>query len=141
MDTMDSQRGGTGTARGGTAASARGGTARGGTARIDTASSARMDAARAGSAPPVYKEGHDTLGIITGQDDIPEEYIAEDLNVFRSGWQQQRICSKADWRSSSLSVWPDIEHVVILKRLDVFVCESPPSQQASTDEEESRLIR
>jgi hypothetical protein len=67
--------------------------------------------------------------------------LAEDFDVFRTGWQQQRICSKVDWRSSSLSVWPDIQHVVILKRLDVYVCESPPSQQATTDPEESRLIR
>ena len=48
-----------------------GGTGRAGTARGGSALSSREENPRAGTAHPVYKEGHDTLGrIINNADEV-----------------------------------------------------------------------
>ena len=46
-----------------------------------------------------------------------------------------------DWPTTSLSVWPDISFVVVLQRMDVFLCAAPLSQQATINRAESRRIR
>ena len=62
---------------GGTLESTRGGTAR------DTARASRDGPPRSGTAPPVYKEGHDTLGrIITNIDAVLHFFVLKHVLNF-----------------------------------------------------------
>lgn len=65
----------------------------------------------------------------------------EDLDLFLSKWQHPRLSSENDWRWSTRYVWPDVNGIVQLKRLDLYETDTPNSQQATTDMAESRRIR
>ena len=70
------------------------------------------------------------------------EISPEDVNIFISKWQRQHLSSKVDWKWTSKFAWPDIhDHVVVLKRFDLFERYKPHLQQGTTDIEESRRIR
>lgn len=72
---------------------------------------------------------------------VDYDTLPEDLDVFISKWQPQQLCSSKDWEWTSRYTWPDVDGVVTLKRLDLFQTETPQSQQATGDIEESRRIR
>ena len=92
--------------------------------------------------PLVFKEGHDLTGrIILNTEVVDEDLLPEDITKFTGSWQTARLASQADWKFSSSSVWPDIDFVVVLQRLDVYVCYSPFCQQGTIDLKESRKIR
>jgi hypothetical protein len=92
------------------------------------------------SIPPGHV--HDEMGRLLKpahlivRDEHPERY-----ELFVSKWLEQKLSSKVDWEWTSRIVWPDLPYTVLLKRLDVFECELPKLQQATTDITVSRRIR
>ena len=94
------------------------------------------------TVPLVFKEGHDLTGrIIVNNLVVDEDVLPEDVKKFTSSWQTARLCSQADWKFSSSSVWPEIDFIVVLQRFDIYVCYSPFCQQGTIDLAESRKIR
>lgn len=72
---------------------------------------------------------------------IDEDNDPEDLVLAVSKWLPQKTTSKVDWQWTSKVVWPDIDRVVLLKRLDIYESDTPKLQQATTDLLTSRKIR
>jgi hypothetical protein len=72
---------------------------------------------------------------------VDVEYLPEDVNVFKSSWQKPQLSAKNDWEWTTKFVWPDIDGVVSLRRLDIFEKGTPKLQIATTDLEESRQLR
>jgi len=66
---------------------------------------------------------------------------AEDYTLFMSEWNPVPRPSTMDEDAVSVSVWPEIEYTVRLKRLDVFQSLVPKAQQATTDPTESLRMR
>mmetsp|Transcript_20925 Transcript_20925/g.35452 ORF Transcript_20925/g.35452 Transcript_20925/m.35452 type:complete len:312 (+) Transcript_20925:3-938(+) len=70
-----------------------------------------------------------------------DDNIPEDAELLLSGWKKQELAPPLDWKWTSKVVWPDIEHTVILKRLDIYEQDNPHLQQATTNLAQSRRIR
>lgn len=73
-----------------------------------------------------------------------EEFISdepEEESLFISEWNEQVPASKTEADAVSLCVWPHVDSIVTLKRLDVYQCSEPKAQQASTNPKESLKMR
>ena len=70
---------------------------------------------------------------------IPDE--SEEESLFFSEWNEQVPASKNDADAVSLCVWPNVDRIVNLKRLDVYQCHEPKAHQASSNPTESLKIR
>lgn len=66
---------------------------------------------------------------------------AEEESLFLSEWNEQVPASKMEEDAMSMCVWPYIDNIVRLKRLDIYQCMEPKAQQASSDPLESLRIR
>jgi len=72
---------------------------------------------------------------------VDPERLPEDYNVFISRWQKPQLSARSDWEWSTKIAWPDVDGMVILRRLDVFEKDSPKLQMSTLDIEESRQVR
>lgn len=83
---------------------------------------------------PYYEE--------TGE--LIEDFLSDELeeeSLFLSEWNEQCPASKREADAVSQSVWPYIDNVVYLKRLDLYQNLTPKSHQATSDHQESKKIR
>lgn len=65
----------------------------------------------------------------------------EDLKVFVSLWKQHKFAVQSEWAAASKYIFPEIDEVASLKRLDIYQLEKPKLQQATSNSEESQRIR
>jgi hypothetical protein len=65
----------------------------------------------------------------------------EDYSTFVSQWVPPWMAQLSDGAQASKFVWPDIDEMVMLKRVDCFALNFPRCQQSTTDAEESRRVR
>jgi hypothetical protein len=75
------------------------------------------------------------------QEDFLSEGVAEEYELFLSEWNPLPSPTVADEDAMSLSVWPECDFTVRLRRLDVYQSYAPKAQQASTDPKESLRMR
>jgi hypothetical protein len=71
----------------------------------------------------------------------PDTLPEDDLNAYVSKWQAQIPSPIRDWHWSSKVVWPEVSHVVALRRLDFYELAIPRLHVVSADLEESRRLR
>ena len=86
---------------------------------------------------------HDELGRLLkpSYELIDYETHPEDIDTYVSEWREQKLSASRDWGRTSKFVWPELDHVVMLKRLDLFEQQNPQLQQATTNIEVSRRVR
>lgn len=66
---------------------------------------------------------------------------SEDITVFTSVWHDPIIAPAISGNDASKLIWPDLPFTVKLVKLDVYKCDAPEVQQATTDVLLSRRIR
>ena len=85
---------------------------------------------------------HDAEGrLLKPANEIVTDDYPEELETFISEWQPQQLSSKVDWEWTTKIAWPELRHVVMLKRLDIFESDTPRLQQATSNIDISRRIR
>ena len=70
-----------------------------------------------------------------------QNHLPEEVDIFVKDWSPQQMSPKLDQIQSSKVVWPNENYVVNPVRLDVYTCESPLLQQATTSQKRSLEIR
>lgn len=72
---------------------------------------------------------------------IDYNVVPEEIGLFCSKWQVQKMSPEKDWRWTTKFIFPDINRIVKLKRFDIYQSISPRLQQGTTDIVQSRMIR
>jgi hypothetical protein len=91
--------------------------------------------------PPGHVHDKDGRLMKPANELINWDEATEEVNVFVSKWQTQKLAPKKDWKWSTKIYFPDIDRIVVLKRLDLFQYQTPKLQQGTTDNVLSRSIR
>ena len=94
-----------------------------------------------------YSEGYydaDGNWVSYAQEEEEENFLsdeAEEYYTFLQEWNPLPLPMTADEDAMSLSVWPEIDFTVRLRRLDIFQSLVPKAQQATMDRDESMSMR
>mmetsp|Transcript_4026 Transcript_4026/g.4149 ORF Transcript_4026/g.4149 Transcript_4026/m.4149 type:complete len:392 (-) Transcript_4026:283-1458(-) len=87
---------------------------------------------------PYYAESGELI------EEYDENFLSDELeeeSLFLSEWNEQCPASEREADAVSQSVWPHIDNIVYLKRLDLYQNLTPKSHQATIDQKESLKMR